>query len=190
MHLRKTKDTIFEGKFGNLNYIRTRSALHSPAGNRTRKEPRREMRETDGGRQATFRAFSSLSQTEFLSFFLRSLVESLQKCSRKRGTKSTGEESLFSISELTFSPSAPSEIFQCHKLQTPKWPHGVAGRRHGGGGRGREKGAAGISIGLRWNLKKMVVVFTRGKWKRPIEMIQRSEKWLVRGWVKFVPALA
>ena len=48
MHLRKTKDTIFEGKFGNLNYIRTRSALHSPAGNRTRKEPRREMRETDG----------------------------------------------------------------------------------------------------------------------------------------------
>ena len=126
MHRRKIKDEIYGGKFGTLNYIRTRSALHSPAGNRTRKEPRREMRETDG-RQATFRAFSSLSQTEFLSFFLPSLVESLQKCSRKRGTKSTGEGSLFSISELTFSPSAPSEIFQCHKLQTPKWPHGVAG---------------------------------------------------------------
>ena len=129
MHLRKTKDTIFEGKFGNLNYIRTRSALHSPAGNRTRKEPRREMRETDGRAGGHFQGIFFFV-SDRVSFPLPpSYVRLWNRCRNAAGNGAQNRperrEPLFDFGIDFFSPS--SEIFQCHKLQTPKWPHGVAG---------------------------------------------------------------
>ena len=71
-----------------------------------------EMRER---RQATLRAFSSLSLRR--TCVCRNAAECVARKSSLDG--STSITIAISISELTFSPNLAPEIFQCHKLQTP-----------------------------------------------------------------------